>query len=215
MKVFRELKIQGSKVKIKDTLTKIENRLKDGWIRNRDQENKISSDATNEMYCFSCTDTSSRKAASLWLAYRNDDTLYVSNIIPLNLRQLDVDQYNEIIREFYKKFVAPAAESLTLKHVLTSDTKEIQDWVSTETVAKLQRFARLANKNTGSTHPSDQERWFNFLVAAHAESTTLGPQTLAKWLEETEGWPEEIAYDISIEYEFSQSLLKVYDEKRP
>jgi len=104
--------------------------------------------------------------------------------------------------------------SLSLKSTLTSDTRDIQDWVSTKTAMKLQQFARLANKNTGIGHPQDQARWFDFVVATHTEPTTLDSEILARWLEETEGWPEEKAYDLSLEYEYSRSLLKAYDEQR-
>ena len=136
------------------------------------------------------------------------------NIVPKNTRDLTVDQYNKIIHEFYVKFVKPTAMSLSLKSTLTSDTRDIQDWVSTKTAMKLQQFARLANKNTGIGHPQDQARWFDFVVATHTEPTTLDSEILARWLEETEGWPEEKAYDLSLEYEYSRSLLKAYDEQR-
>lgn len=215
MKEFQELKIQGHETQLKTALTKIECQLRDGWSRDKKQESKIASAIPGEMYCFVCTDTQSREAANLWLAHLDSDSLYVSNIVPENVQDLNFDQYNEIIQEFYEKFVEPVANELNLQHMLTSDIAEIQDSVSPETVTKLQRFAKAANKSTGNSHPLDRTRWHDFLIAAHYDATPLKADALARWLEENEGWPEETAYELSINYENSRSLLRFYDEHRP
>jgi hypothetical protein len=214
MKVFREMKIKGSESVLMNVLAAIEKMLDRGWTRDYDRENKIDTIVLTPMYCFSCTESPGREAAALWLAWRGSDTLYIANIIPQKLDRLSFDQYNVIAEEFYARFVKPAAERLRLEHVITPAEKGIEDWVSANTALKLETFSRLANKQTGSSHPLDEERWFDFLVAAHAEATTLDSATLARWLAENEGWPEDVAYDLSIEYEFARSLLAFYDERR-
>jgi hypothetical protein len=214
MKVFRELELRGAQAKLSQLVETIEGLLADGWMRDFDQESKVSPAATSEMYCFSCTKNLGREAASLWLAYRDQNTLYVSNIIPTETKRLDFDQYNSVLREFYDKFAQVAAEQIGMDHQLTPATKQIEDWVSEETATKLKVFSASANKSTGSSHPLDEQRWFGFLIAAHSEATTLDAGKLRRWLIEDEGWPEDVAYDLSVEYEFARSLLAFYDENR-
>lgn len=141
-------------------------------------------------------------------------TLYVSNIVPKQLSELTFDQYNAILGEFYERFARPAAEALGLQHLMTPDTRDIEDLVSESTATKLRTFSKLANKSTGSAHPLDRARWFDFLVASHSESSRLDSHTLARWLVESEKWAEEKATGLAIEYEFAIALLNFYDEHR-
>jgi hypothetical protein len=214
MKVFREMEIKGSGTALMELIASIEKMLDRGWSRDHEREEKVNSGVSTPMYCFSCTEGPNREAAALWLAWRGSDTLYIANIIPQRLDQLSFDQYNVVAEEFYDHFAKPAAERLGLEHVISSAEKNIEDWVSTSTASKLMTFSRAANKQTGSSHPLDQQRWMDFLVAAHTEATTLDSTTLARWLVENEGWPEDVAYDLSVEYEFGRSLLEFYDEHR-
>jgi len=214
MKVFRNLELEGGKSALLQVIEDIEKRLEAGWAREHEKERKIATDAPDAMYCFSCSDDKERETAELWLAHRGENALYVANIIPDRARQLTIDQYNAIAEEFYEKYARPAAEALGLNHLLTPSVKEIEDWVSEETAAKLRRFSRLANKQTGSTHFLDEQRWLDFLVSAHAEVSTLDSGTLIRWLVENEGWPEDIAYNLAVEYEFARSLLAFYDEHK-
>jgi len=78
MRVFRELKLSGSKIQLENAVEQMENHLTDGWTRDRDQEDMIASDTSNEMVCFSCADRESRESANLWLVYRNDNTQHSS-----------------------------------------------------------------------------------------------------------------------------------------
>lgn len=213
MKVFQELTLRGEKSQLKQAIIAIEKRLNNGWRRDSERETIISANAPNEIYWFSCTGKPPRRAASLWLAHGDDNTVYLSNIAPSSNQDLDVHEYNQILQEFYTNFVEPVTKSLGIEHTLTSDTKKIEDWVSPETATKLQQFARLANKYTDGSHVLDQSRWFDFLIAAHAESADLDPVTLGRWLMEAEGWPEETASELSMKYAYGQSLLTFYDNR--
>lgn len=213
MKVFRELELYGSQSDLIEGIKAIEKRLDAGWVRNTEREEKISTVASGTNYCFTCSKDGDREAASLWFSYQDDTTLYVSNIVPEEIRELSYDQYNLIIEEFYEQFVKPMTDQLGLEHLLTADAKQIEDWISKETAEKLRHFSKAANKSTGSSHPLDQQRWLVFLVSAHKENAQLDTHTLMRWLIETEGWFEEAASELGIEYEFARSLLKFYDEQ--
>jgi hypothetical protein len=82
------------------------------------------------------------------------------------------------------------------------------DGLSAQTLAKLEKFAIAANKN--SLHPLDRGRWREFIIAAHRERAPLYAEDLEKWLIK-KGWREEKASVLAIEYEHSHELLVDYD----
>jgi hypothetical protein len=84
--------------------------------------------------------------------------------------------------------------------------------VSPETALLLHRFSAAANKSTGSSHPCDEERWLEFVTAAHREKAALDASTLEQWLREGEGWPEDIASELAVDYEKARSLLSYYEK---
>lgn len=84
-------------------------------------------------------------------------------------------------------------------------------WTSEEAAAALHRFSVTANKSTGSKHPSDRRRWFDFIFAAHRAQSRLDSQILARWLTEVEEWPSEVVEDLVIQYEFGVALLEEYE----
>jgi hypothetical protein len=74
--------------------------------------------------------------------------------------------------------------------------------------ARLRHFSVAANKKTGSSHPLDQERWMDFLIASDKATVVLDSHTLARWLVEIEGWESEQASRLAEEYEFGRELLQ-------
>ena len=95
---------------------------------------------------------------------------------------------------------------------VTSNRQSLDDWLSVEAAAALRRFSVLANKSTGSSHPSDRERWVAFLIKAHQDERSFNSDLLMRWLVEVEGWPEEVADKLASQYEFGLDLLDQYDQ---
>ena len=83
-------------------------------------------------------------------------------------------------------------------------------YLSPGTAKKLQTFSSAANKSTGSGHHYDQERWFDFLVDLHKDRPDFDGTILERWLMDN-GWSDDTASDLVIEYEFAQALLSFYD----
>ncbi len=77
----------------------------------------------------------------------------------------------------------------------------------------LHQFSAAANKGTGSAHPYDKRRWFDFLIEAYKSGASLDSYTLRRWLIEEENWPDELATNLVEEYEFARSLLTQFDQK--
>ena len=97
--------------------------------------------------------------------------------------------------------------------LLTNDNQTIEDWVSTASAQRLRSFSGGANKSTGSSHPCDKQRWYDFVVSVHKNNDFLPASTLERWLIEEGGWGENQASELAIEYEQELGLLK-YDEGR-
>ncbi len=97
----------------------------------------------------------------------NDDGYYVPNIVPLEVGSLTYAQYNAILTDF----ITHVAEPVVARHGYVIETTEprqtLDDWLSNDAVVKLRRFSGAANKSTGASHPMDERRWFDFIVAVH------------------------------------------------
>lgn len=150
------------------------------------------------------------EAAGLVL-FGTTDGFEVVNIVPITVSELTHRAYNAILRDFERRVASPAALLTGFEVAVTGDQLSLSDWLNPASASSLQRFSNLANKSSGASHPLDRNRWFAFLIEAHRGNTKSDPSLLRRWLVEVEGWPEEIAYDLSSEYEFARGLLGRYD----
>lgn len=57
-------------------------------------------------------------------------------------------------------------------------------------------------------------RWLEFVIAAHLEGANLHSSDLMQWLVDEEGWSEDAADELAIEYEQGRDLLRAYDKHR-
>lgn len=213
MRIFRDLYIFISEMKENEYITTIEKSLDNDWYRLIDEEANLSKLAGFKYYCFLCKESQHRPEACIALTRASSDKLYVANIVPKKTSELVYESYNNILEEFTFKYVKPAAEKLGVEIELTSDEETLEDWVSKDTEKKLRTFSACANKSTGSSHPCDQQRWFDFIISAFNEKNKLQSDYLQRWLIEESGWTEEKAIELVIEYEFGIALLEHFVSK--
>lgn len=142
----------------------------------------------------------------------NHDGYYVPNIVPLEVGELTYTQYNAILADFIARVVEPIAARYDYEIETTEPRQTLEDWVSNDTVVKLRHFSRLANKSTGASHPMDERRWFDFIIAVHRAGERLDADLLARWLHEADGWGQDSAHRLASNYEKSLGLLQYYDE---
>lgn len=209
MKVFRRLTIKGSRRELEKLLQEIESRLAEGWERDRKREKELAALALSRVHCFACPPSGNRPASRLFLGEKNG-TLYVTNIVPTGPTNLTYDQYNLILQEFYERFVEPAKRGLSVRVELTADTVNIEDCLSEEAAKLLKFFSHTANRSI--LHPLDDDRWREFLIAAHRQPTELNSELLRRWLIEEEKWPEDRASDLAQQYDFALELLDAYKQ---
>lgn len=207
MKVFRDLFIQITREQVDSFIKKIEGVLDDGWVHDIEAEKKSEDLAEYNFIYFVYAAKDDRNSALLAFARKDKGVIYVSNIVPKDKHELSRDEYNRILEEFYNRFILPISEELNIKVELTTNEENMEDWISGDSFKKLKLFSVAANKSTGSAHPLDQKRWLDFLVSVHHEHRKLHSSQIQRWLIEVENWPEDVAVDLSIEYEFAMNLL--------
>ena len=149
-----------------------------------------------------------RSGLSLWT---DSEGYEVVNIVPLEIDHLSISSYNDILGDFMRRVLQPASKTSGFRIEASARRESITDWTSQEAADDLHRFCVLANKSTGSGHPSDQKLWFSFLFSVHKVRGKLNPTLLKRWLIEAEEWPPESAARLIDEYEFGMDLLEEYE----
>ena len=212
---FQDLFLIGSAEHSTELREALQQHAKAPWRHAKDREQEIFEDSGNCNVILFERETSSDIAASLLVLSRTSDGYGVTNILPLKKHRLNASEYNDVLNDFANRIAKPASEDSEFQVEDGKRKQSITDWTSQEAARALHRFSISANKSTGSSHPSDQHRWFQFLFAVHkahkAKGKVLDTHLLGRWLEEVENWPSEVATDLVLEYEFALNLLDEYD----
>ncbi|GAM08379.1 hypothetical protein OR1_00650 [Geobacter sp. OR-1] len=211
MKVFRDLYINLNGFKIDALMELFTEKCGDNWCRALDRE-KDAGVLGEKAFSFEHIQGDGLERAGLSLFQKDGDTWYVPNIVPLDSSQLSHGQYNKLLENFLEKIVRPSIDGLAVTAELTNDEQFLKDIVGEETASLLHKFSVLANQSTGSSHPCDRNRWFDFLIAVQRQHVSLNTDLLIHALKE-DGWSEERAHDLAIEYEFAISLLDYNEGK--
>jgi len=152
------------------------------------------------------------RAAGLTL-WGRDGGYYVPNIVPIGGERLSVAQYNAILADFIERIVSPVASRFDYQIDTTEARQGLEDWTSPAAAQRLRIFSAAANKSTGASHPMDQRRWFDFVIAVHESGKAIGTDRLIRWLHEIEGWDEEGAHKLAAQYETALGLIQRYEER--
>ena len=216
MKVFRDLFLRGDPELLLAAMAEVERHLADGWSRDAEAEGNLRAMALRgePTYCFACERREHRPAAVVFVTQKEPGLFYVPNVIPRDQRELSHDKYNGILSEFCDRFVRPAADHTGIRVELTDTQADLGSWLSPVAAQKLRMFSVAANRSTGSSHPSDQDRWMDFVVATHRDGSRLDAHTLRRWLTEVENWPPEVAERLALEYEFGREVLAFSEGRR-
>lgn len=211
MKTFRELYVHLNGIDIDNFSNLLEKASKEPWVRREDKENTLG-DIDEKPICFEALRGSCVSPAALFIFPKEDGLLWVSNIVPTEESELTYDQYNFVLENFYEDVVLPAINGTGVTADLTSDQISIGSVAGDAVEKSLIRFSNLANKSTGSSHPLDRKRWFEFLVLVHEAKVDLYADMVIRSLVEL-GWSEEKAIELGIQYEFAEDLLSYIKER--
>jgi len=207
LEVFQNLNLRGSSAQLTVLREALIERIAPPWSRSKADE-RYSADVRGSQGALVLhrQPDAGVPGARLFL-WQNADHYEVSNIVPLESGELGRGGYNIVLKDFIGRIAGPAAEAAGITVELTGSAQTLDDWTTPEVASALRLFSHFANKSTGSSHPLDKERWFDFIAKAHASDDRLDTSQLMRWLVEVERWGEDEASDLVIEYEFGLGLL--------
>jgi hypothetical protein len=210
MRTVSELTIRGASADLERLLAGVEARLRDGWKRNRQAEERLGRHGVRGPwdYCFSCTATPERPAAGLWVHARSPSELYASTVVPLEKQKLTEEESARLLVEFEREFLGPAAAEVGVKTEVVRHRLTLEHDLSPEAARRLRDFSSAANR--AAPDAADRGRWNAFLVRVHRDESRFDPTLLDEWLGEA-GWPEDTRSQLVGEYEKARSLLSAYD----
>ncbi|MCA3323791.1 MAG: hypothetical protein INF69_08780 [Roseomonas sp.] len=213
IEVFRDLNLRGPLARRPDLRHALIAAAQDPWHFDSDRTAKIGRNASSDdVLAFGRKATDGLLAAGLTLCSQ-DGGYYVPNIVPIEAGELGVAQYNEILADFIKRVVSPVAHRFDYQIDTTEAHQNLENWTSPQAAQKLLAFSATANKSTEASHPRDQQRWFDFVIAVHKSGKAMDPHHLVCWLHEIDGWDKESAHRLASQYETALSLLKHYDRR--
>jgi hypothetical protein len=213
IQVFQNLTLRGPRVAREDLRRELIKLATGLWRHAPEPEAELSSHGIDaDVMVFNRAATKGIPAGSLFL-WGNEDGYSVTNIVPIDAGEIDHAEYNAILQDFADRLIHPLAGSLGYTCELSGATQSIDDWLLPEAAAALRHFSKTSNKATGSSHPSDRRRWFEFCILAHGQNSRLDTSQLVRWLVEIEGWEGIRANDLALEYEFARDLLSAYDAR--
>jgi hypothetical protein len=212
MKIHQTLTVPGTPSRLRELVARIDQAMTPDavWARSSRLEAWLRERGGADLLCYSRTSTLHPPAVLVWVS-TDRDTFSVRNISPEKISEFTRDEYNETLREFHDRWVAPAARALGLAAELTPPEISIEALLGPMARARLDDFCASASRQAGRFPPLDRERWHAFLVAAHRERASLTVDQLTRWLHEEKGFPVDVARDLADSYDSARDLLAQYD----
>lgn len=207
MLTFKDLVIKANDKDIENFISALTERLSGNpiWSRSEDKENNVL--GVGKIYAFKREKDNKLPSAGLSLFPKDKNiSWYVPNVVPLEYGQLSYVEYNGILTEFFEDLVNPIASELGIRAEITSGAVTDVDILGEEAAQALTVFSNLANKSTGSSHPCDRERWLAFIYEVCTSGNSIDVGLLERLLIE-QGWDEERAIKLVIEFEFGRDLI--------
>ncbi|TFI59750.1 hypothetical protein E2493_02615 [Sphingomonas parva] len=155
-----------------------------------------------------------RVPAARLVLWPQDGGYYVPNVTPVAMGQFTISQYNAVLDDFANAVARPVARRFGFGVGLTAAIQSLDDWLPPEAAAALRRFSAAANKSSGASHPLDERRWFDFIIAVHRCRGQIGSDRLGRWLHEVEGWDEDSSHHLVAQFERGLALLSREEETR-
>lgn len=124
MKTFRELNAYAEPEVLESMIAKLTVTLLDGWLRDRDGEERVGPFCGEGQVCFLFTRRAKAEGREIALAMIQEGRrLFVANIFPTEQGDISIEQYNSALVEFFLEFLHPAALETGVAIMVSSD-----DW---------------------------------------------------------------------------------------
>ena len=205
IELFQDLLVSSETLSCDELLTSIRKHTRVPWL-----EASVDKSAVPDGIVRFDRERGADLSAARLTLWRQPNGYKVVNILPSEKVSLTVSEYNAVLSDFCESIILPASLEAGFEYEISEKFQSLTDWTSEEAARALHIFSNLANKSTGSSHPSDKERWLKFLLVVFNAPNRPDPSLLERWLIEAEHWPSEVATDLTIQYEFGMALLEKY-----
>lgn len=230
MQVYKELVFVGEKKALDELSTEIYDVFPSNWKKPHGD------DLLLKDYILADYDGTLAPRAEVSIYYGRDawreGSIRVCNIVPLEKRELTVEEYNKVLNLFYIDIAKKYCEIHKNVKLVGPSSEQFDplNYISDEALKKLTYFCDAANKSTGSSHPSDEERWFDFICQTVDDKRMFDYDTLFNflidedyWGRKEEGflgvighfaWDKENAQELAMEYDNYVRILQYYKRTR-
>jgi hypothetical protein len=125
MKTFRKLNAYAEPELLESMIAKLTVTLFDGWLRDREGEERVRPFCGEGQVCFLFTGCAKAEGRDIALAMIQEGRrLFAANIFPMEQGQISIEQYNSALVEFFLEFLHPAALEAGMAITVTSDERE-------------------------------------------------------------------------------------------
>lgn len=202
MRVLQKFQKLLNEHEVEDFISLIGRSLPNDWCYDELRSDRFSVLSSCKSFVYIYSGKKFPKCA-LFLCY-DQDKLEVANIVPAEISQLSIDQYNAILTDFVTRVFPEELSNLSSRNL------DLLTIMSPDTIKKLDIFCHSANKSSGSGHPCDRERWNQFIISAFltGDEQKLYDDTLGRILVEIYYWDEKTANELIHEYTFGVDLLR-------
>lgn len=228
MRIYKELSFIGNKPELDELFSDIYEVFPANWIRpqNRDlMKDYILADYIGNLAPHA--EVSIYYGKETW----REGYVKVCNIVPLEKNQLTIDEYNQILDLFYVDIAKTYCETHKDIRIVGPSSEQFDplNCITEKALKKLTLFCNAANKSTGSSHPCDEERWFDFICQTVDDERIFDYDTLFKFLKDEDywgkredgfpgvmgqfAWDEENAEELASEYENYVRILQYYKKR--
>lgn len=215
MEKFNNIYIKGTVSELESLLVEIRDNLPEKWVYKETYTRNYTAHYGEFETKIICVESPkiNHIQGLIWLRIYKGD-LTVINIVPIKPGNLEYAEYNTILDAFYKECILPHAVKKSVKIEYHDAGIDVISLAGSETFIAMNNWEALCNNSTGNTHPSDFERWVEFVVIAHKNNSKLTAEIFGRWLTEEKGWNGEmdITLRLILEYEYSRKLLEEYDK---
>lgn len=211
MKIYKTLRIKNNSIEtLVSFLSIIISKLPIDWKFRSDLIEEYSIKEQSEIACFESPAISAEKAL-IWVVISGDE-LKIVNIAPTTTDTFTVDEYNQILDQFYDDCVANVLNNQVADIAININIYDIKQIAGAATFEALQLWEESCDRSTGNVAPEDSGRWTTFIITAYLEKSALNCDFLVRWLEEEKNWDDDdLLSKIIGDFNDAISLLEQYD----
>lgn len=202
---MKDLEIKLNDISYQDFYNLITIDIEGNWSHTPDKEEK--GRLFGQTYiCFEY-DSSNFGRAGFTILKENENKLSVPNIVPLDKSQLSIKEYNQVLDIFVTDILERYKNNENFEYSLSNDILILKDEIDTESYNKYKAFVGIASGLGGISHPNDQRRWFDFIIATYNEDLDLN---LLKCSLVEDGLNSDLSDRLIEKYDFGRDLLRRY-----